>query len=29
LKSFGQTDVVESLDELEAALARRKRDLHD
>jgi dihydromethanopterin reductase (acceptor) len=29
LKSFDQTDVVESLDELEAALARRKRDLHD
>jgi dihydromethanopterin reductase (acceptor) len=29
LKSFDQTDVVESLEELEAAVARRKRDLHD
>ena len=29
LKSFDETDVVESLEELEAALARRKRDLHD
>ena len=29
LKSFDQTDVVESLDELEAALVRRKHDLHD
>jgi dihydromethanopterin reductase (acceptor) len=29
LKSFDETDVVESLEELKAALARRKRDLHD
>lgn len=29
LKSFDETDVVESLEELEAALARRNRDLHD
>jgi dihydromethanopterin reductase (acceptor) len=29
LKSFDETRVVESLEELEVALARRKRDLHD
>jgi dihydromethanopterin reductase (acceptor) len=29
LKSFDETDVVESLEELEVAVARRKRDLHD
>jgi dihydromethanopterin reductase (acceptor) len=29
LKSFGETDVVESLEELEVALARRKRDLYE
>ena len=29
LKSFDQTDVVESLEELEVALARRKRDQYD
>jgi flavoprotein len=29
LKSFDETDVVESLEELEVALTRRKRDLHD
>jgi flavoprotein len=29
LKSFGETHVVESLEDLEVALARRKRDLYD
>jgi len=29
LKSFEETSVVESLEQLEAALGRRKRDLHD
>jgi dihydromethanopterin reductase (acceptor) len=29
LKSFDETDVVETLEELEAALARRKRDLYE
>jgi dihydromethanopterin reductase (acceptor) len=29
LKSFDETDVVESLEELEVALARRKRDLYE